>query len=113
MERLLADADARSFQCDGTSVTNFIEKKLHRRGRGATRRAADLAAASREGDFRALEGLRHLREALRGREGSRAREDERRPAAPPGEERAGDGRPARLGAEVAPDAEPKSKSARR
>ncbi|HMV68239.1 MAG TPA: IS66 family transposase [Myxococcota bacterium] len=58
VERLLADADAFSFQCDGTSVTNFIEKKLHRVRPGChSHGRRRLAAASREGDFRALEGL--------------------------------------------------------
>lgn len=59
VERLLADADADSFQCDGTSVTNFIEKKLRRVRPGChSHGRRRLAAASREGDFRALEGLR-------------------------------------------------------
>ncbi len=59
VERLLADADACSFQCDGTSVTNFIEKKLHRVRPGChSHGRRRLAAAAREGDFRALEGLR-------------------------------------------------------
>gem|GEM_PF-581450 len=59
VERLLADADALSFQCDGTSVTNFVEKKFHRVRPGChSHGRRGLAEAARGGDFRALEGLR-------------------------------------------------------
>jgi transposase len=58
VERLLADADAYSFQCDGTSTTNFVEKKLHRVRPGChSHGRRRLAEAVRVGDLRAMEGL--------------------------------------------------------
>jgi transposase len=59
VERLLAGADAYSFQCDGTSVTNFVEKRFHRVRPGChSHGRRRLAEAVRVGDFRALKGLR-------------------------------------------------------
>jgi len=59
VERLLADADAYSFQCDGTSITNFVEKKFHRVRPGChSHGRRRLAEAVRVGDYRALKGLR-------------------------------------------------------
>ena len=59
VERLLADADAYSFQCDGTSITNFVEKRFHRVRPGChSHGRRRLAEAVRVGDFRALKGLR-------------------------------------------------------
>lgn len=62
LEALLAGAEADSFQCDGTSVTNFVEKKLKRRRPGChSHGRRRLAEAARLGDLRAMEGLRLYR----------------------------------------------------
>jgi len=62
LEALLEGADADSFQCDGTSVTNFVEKKLKRRRPGChSHGRRRLVEAARLGDLRALEGLRLYR----------------------------------------------------
>ncbi|MCC6644775.1 MAG: IS66 family transposase [Polyangiaceae bacterium] len=59
IEAVIADAEAESFQCDGTSTTNFIEKKLQKRRPGCHAHARRrLVEAARRGDLRALEGLR-------------------------------------------------------
>jgi transposase len=59
IEEVLAGAEAESFQCDGTSVTNFVETKLERRRPGCHAHGRRrLAEAVRRGDLRALEGLR-------------------------------------------------------
>lgn len=59
IEAVLADAEAESFQCDGTSTTNFIEKKLRRRRPGCHAHGRRrLAEAVRRGDLRAMDGLR-------------------------------------------------------
>lgn len=59
VEELLADADAYSFQCDGTATTNFVETKFHRVRPGChSHGRRRLVEAVRVGDLRALEGLR-------------------------------------------------------
>lgn len=59
LEKVIAEAEAESFQCDGTSTTNFIERKLQKRRPGCHAHGRRrLAAAARGGDLRALEGLR-------------------------------------------------------
>jgi transposase len=59
VEQLLSDADAYSFQCDGTSVTNFVEKKLHRARPGCHSHARrGLVKALHAADFRVLKGVR-------------------------------------------------------
>jgi transposase len=58
IEAVLEGAEADDFQCDGTSVTNFIEKKWHRCRPGCHAHARRrLVAAARSGDPRAAEGL--------------------------------------------------------
>jgi len=59
LEALLEEAEADSFQCDGTSVTNFVEKKWRRCRPGCHAHARrKLVEAARRGDLRALEPLR-------------------------------------------------------
>ncbi|MEI8257503.1 MAG: transposase, partial [Deltaproteobacteria bacterium] len=58
LEELMRGADADTFQCDGTSTTNFVEKKWKRCRPGChahTRRK--LVEAVRCGDLRAMEPL--------------------------------------------------------
>ena len=58
IEKVIADAEAESFQCDGTSTTNFIEKKLERRRPGCHAHGRRrLVEAVRRGDLRAMDGL--------------------------------------------------------
>lgn len=55
LEELMRDADAEAFQCDGTSTTNFIEKKWNRCRPGCHAHARrKLAEAARLGDLRAM-----------------------------------------------------------
>ena len=59
IEALLAGAEAESFQCDGTSTLNFVEKKWGRRRPGCHAHARrKLVEAARGGDLRAMEALR-------------------------------------------------------
>lgn len=59
VEALLAGAEAESFQCDGTSTLNFVEKKWRRRRPGCHAHARrKLVEAARGGDLRAMEALR-------------------------------------------------------
>jgi transposase len=59
IEEFMRGADAESFQCDGTSVTNFVEKKWKRCRPGChSHGRRRLAEAVRRGDLRALEALR-------------------------------------------------------
>lgn len=59
IEALLQGAEADSFQCDGTSTLNFIEKKWKRRRPGCHSHARrKLVEAARCGDLRAMEALR-------------------------------------------------------
>lgn len=59
IEAVLEGAEASAFQCDGTSVTNFVEKKWHRCRPGCHAHARRrLVEAARTGDPRAMEGLR-------------------------------------------------------
>ncbi|MEZ4405263.1 MAG: IS66 family transposase [Polyangiales bacterium] len=58
IEAVIAGAEADSFQCDGTSTTNFIEKKFERRRPGChSHGRRRLVEATRRGDLRAMEGL--------------------------------------------------------
>ena len=60
LEALIAEAEADSFQCDGTSVTNFLETRWRRRRPGCHAHGRRrLVEAARGGDLRAMEGLRH------------------------------------------------------
>jgi transposase len=55
---VLEGAEASAFQCDGTSVANFVEKKWHRCRPGCHAHARRrLVEAARTGDPRAMEGL--------------------------------------------------------
>jgi transposase len=59
LEALMRDAEAETFQCDGTSTTNFVEKKWHRCRPGCHAHARrKLVEAVRRGDLRAIEPLR-------------------------------------------------------
>jgi transposase len=59
IEELIRGADADTWQCDGTSTTNFVEKKWRRCRPGCHAHARrKLAEAVRRGDLRALELLR-------------------------------------------------------
>ena len=59
IEAVLEGAEASAFQCDGTSVTNFVEKRWHRCRPGCHAHARRrLVEAVRTGDPRAMEGLR-------------------------------------------------------
>lgn len=59
IEALLAGAEAESFQCDGTSTLNFVEKKWGRRRPGCHAHARrKLVEAARGGDLRAMEAVR-------------------------------------------------------
>lgn len=59
LEALIAGAEADSFQCDGTSTTNFVEKKWDRCRPGCHAHARrKLVEAVRCGDFRALDAVR-------------------------------------------------------
>lgn len=63
LEALLEEAEADSFQCDGTSVTNFVETKWKRRRPGCHAHGRRrLVEAARGGDLRALEGLQLYRQ---------------------------------------------------
>lgn len=58
LDALIAGAEADSFQCDGTSVTNFIETRWRRRRPGCHAHGRRrLVEAARGGDLRAMEGL--------------------------------------------------------
>ena len=58
IEAVIASAEADSFQCDGTSTTNFIEKKMERRRPGCHAHGRRrLVEAVRRGDLRAMDGL--------------------------------------------------------
>ena len=62
LEALIEGAEADSFQCDGTSVSNFVETRWKRRRPGCHAHGRRrLVAALRGGDPRALEGLRLYR----------------------------------------------------
>ncbi len=66
LEELMRGADADTFQCDGTSTTNFIEKKWRRCRPGChahTRRK--LVEAVRCGDLRAMEPLQLYRQLFK------------------------------------------------
>jgi transposase len=57
-DALIAEAEADTFQCDGTSVTNGVEKKKHRCRPGCHAHCRrKLVEAVRRGDLRALEAL--------------------------------------------------------
>jgi hypothetical protein len=56
IEALLEGADAESFQCDGTGVLNFVEKRWGRRRPGCHAHGRRrLVEAVRRGDLRAME----------------------------------------------------------
>ena len=58
IEGVLSSVEAESFQCDGTSTTNFIEKKMERRRPGChSHGRRRLVEAARRGDLRAIDGL--------------------------------------------------------
>lgn len=58
IEAVIADAEAESFQCDGTSTTNFVESKMERRRPGCHAHGRRrLVEAVRRGDLRAMDGL--------------------------------------------------------
>jgi transposase len=58
IEELMRGADADSFQCDGTSTTNFVEKRWRRCRPGCHAHARrKLVEAVRCGDLRAMDGL--------------------------------------------------------
>ncbi len=59
LEEVLCEAEAISYQGDGTSVTNFLENRWFRRRPGCHAHGRRrLVAAVRSGDLRALDGLK-------------------------------------------------------
>lgn len=81
IEALICECEASTFQCDGTSVTNFIEHKWNRRRPGCHAHARrKLVEAARRGRPARDGGAEDLPPALRGGEARHAGQARRRGA---------------------------------